>query len=187
MEPITIIGTAGAVANIIDLVGKTIRSLREIHDRWKDADLTIINLISQLNSLKAALDEISEWIYSDLSELPQYHQLILDLEDSVTCCRMLTESMDAQVSKLDWNAENSLDLGSKIRVVFENKVSKDFQRFIKRQTSALTLLLTAFHWYASFMYGPSALAKLDPQQDHLRPEELTGGAEEPGYLRPNQG
>lgn len=39
------------------------------------------------------------------------------------------------------------DLGSKIRVVFEDKASKDFQIFIERQTNALTLLLVACNWF----------------------------------------
>ena len=131
MDPITILGTAGAVANIVDVITKTIKSLRELHDRWEDADLTIVNLMSQLNSLRAALQKISEWISSNLANEPQHHQLVIDLEDSLTCCHMLMKSMDTEIAKLDWNEKDALDLGSKIRVVFETKVSQDFQKFIK--------------------------------------------------------
>ncbi|MCJ1393511.1 hypothetical protein MMC18_006386 [Xylographa bjoerkii] len=148
MDPATILGTAAAVADIVGLIGKTIKVLRELHDRWKDADLTIVNLMTQLSSLKAALNKISEWIASDLADEPQHHQLVLDLKDSVTFCSILMKSMDRQISNLDWTTENTLDLGSRIRVVFESKDSKEFQKFIKRQTSALTLLLTACNWYA---------------------------------------
>ncbi|MCJ1402596.1 hypothetical protein MMC11_005816 [Xylographa trunciseda] len=130
-------------ADIAGLIGKTIKVLRELHNRWNTADITILNLIVQLTSLKAALNKISEWISSDLVDEPQHHQLLLDLEDSLTCCRILINSMDDQVSNLDWTTVNTLDIGSRIRVVFENKTSKDFQKYIKRQTSALTLLLTA--------------------------------------------
>src|SRR5450432_3013783 len=60
MDPLTIIGTTGAIANIVDVICKTVKSLRDVHSIWKDADLTIINLIAQLSSLKAALNKISE-------------------------------------------------------------------------------------------------------------------------------
>ncbi|MCJ1283789.1 hypothetical protein MMC26_003120 [Xylographa opegraphella] len=143
MDPATIVGTAAAVADIVGIITKTIKVLRDLHNKWKDADLIIINLMAQLSSLKAALNKISEWISSDLAETPQHHQLILDLEDSISCCRILIKSMDGQISKLDWTTDGALDLSSKIKFVFENKASKDFQKFIKRQTSALTLLLTA--------------------------------------------
>src|SRR5947208_3478510 len=147
MDPISIISAASAVTSIVQVIGKTISTLRELHERWTDADLTILNLISQLNSLKAALNKISEWISSDLSQAPQHHQLVMDIEDSMACCRILVNSMDDQVSKFDRTTQNTLDLGSKIRVVFDDKASKDFQKFIKRQTSALTLLLVACNWY----------------------------------------
>ena len=146
MDPATIVGTAAAVADIVGIIIKTINVLRDLHNRWKDADLTIVNLMAQLTSMKAALNKISEWISSDLADVPQHHQLVLDLQDSVTCCTALVKSMDGQISKLDWTTDNTLDLSSRIKLVFENKASKDFQKFIKRQTSALTLLLTACNW-----------------------------------------
>jgi hypothetical protein len=78
------------------------------------------------NLVKAALNKVGEWINSDLAEMPQHHQLVIDLEDSITCCRMLISSMDKQISKLDWNTENKLDIGSRIKVVFEDKATRDF-------------------------------------------------------------
>lgn len=100
MDPITIIGTAGAVADIIEVISKTISSLRALHNKWRGADSTILNLITQLTSLRAALDKISEWISSDLAGNPQHHRLVIELQDSITCCTMLTRTMDAQLSKL---------------------------------------------------------------------------------------
>ena len=146
MDPITIIGTAGAVANIVDVVSKTINSLRELRNRWKDANLAIFNLIVQLTTLKAALNRICEWISSDLEDIPQHHQLVMDLQDSVACCRMLVQTMDNQIADLVLDEANGLDLPSKIKVVFETKISEDFQKYIDRQTSALNLLLTACNW-----------------------------------------
>ena len=146
MDPATVIGLAGAIANIVDVISRTVTSLRALHHRWKDADMTILNLMSQLTSLRAALNKISEWISSDLVDVPQHYQLVLDLEDSITCCRMLVGAMDDQISKVNWTDRYSMDINSKIRVVFEGKASEDFQKFIPRQTSALTLLLTACNW-----------------------------------------
>ena len=44
---IIIISTAGAVANIVDVVCKTVKTLRELHDKWKDADLNLITQLTQ--------------------------------------------------------------------------------------------------------------------------------------------
>jgi|SRR5579862_3720083 len=140
-DPITILGTAGAVTDIIGVVGKTVKSLRDLHDRWRDADFTVLNLITQLTALKAALSKIQEWIDSDPAE--QHHQLVMDLDMSMTCCRMLISKMDAQVSELHRTADEALDLGSRIKIVFGNKANEDLQKVIERQISALNLLLTA--------------------------------------------
>ena len=146
MDAITVIGTVGAVANIIDIISKSIKTLRDLHERWRDADLIAINLITQLVALKAALAKISEWITSDLSDQPHHYQLVMDLGESIACCKMLVKSMDDQLAKLQCGVDNRLDVESRLRIVFENRVCEDFQKYVQRQTNALTLLLAACNW-----------------------------------------
>jgi membrane-bound ClpP family serine protease len=143
-DPITIIGAAGAVANIIDVLGKTINALRELHNRWKEADFTFINLIAQLTALKAALNQIQEWIDSDVVE--PYHQLVMDLEVSVSCCRMLIDKMDSQVSELSRKADYTLESKSKMTLIVKSGTLEELQKMVERQTIALTLLLSACSW-----------------------------------------
>lgn len=73
---------------------------------------------------------------SDLKVMPQHHQLVIDLEESIGCCRMLIKSMDDQISEFDWNDTDALNISIKIKVVFESKISEDFRIFIDRVTSA---------------------------------------------------
>ena len=152
MDPITILGAAGAVADIVGVITKTIIFLDELYARWKRVELTVINLKSQLTSLRAALNEISEWIQSDLAFAPQHHQLVLDLEQSISCCRLLVQSMDVFLSELKLTDDSDLDLDQKIRTVFSTKRYNEFQMFISHQTNALNLLLTACSWYACFCF-----------------------------------
>ena len=71
-DPITIIGTVGAVANIIELVSKTINSIRDLRGKWKEADLAFLSLASQLTTLRAALTKIQEWSDDELSAYSDY-------------------------------------------------------------------------------------------------------------------
>ena len=153
MDPVTILGTAGAVADIVGLITKTINSLDELRTRWRKVDLTVINLRSQLTSLRAALNQISEWIQLGLAHVPQHHQLVIDLEQSVSCCRLLVKSMEVFISELNLRDDGILDLDQKIQTVFQTKRYKEFQEFIPHQTSALNLLLSAFSWYAGFDFS----------------------------------
>ena len=120
--------------------------LRDLHDRWKGADLEVVNLITQLVALKAALAKISEWISSDLAYNIHYYQLVMDLEECIGCCKILVKAMEDQLAKLQCNEHQTLNLQSRWRLVFADKAGRDFQKYIKRQTSALTLLLVACNW-----------------------------------------
>ncbi|EXJ67286.1 guanine nucleotide-binding protein subunit alpha, other [Cladophialophora psammophila CBS 110553] len=77
-DPISIIGTVGLVANIIDVVGKTNSTIRELRNDWKEADLTFLSLTTQLTALRAALIKIKEWMDSDLGDA-RYHKAKLAL------------------------------------------------------------------------------------------------------------
>ena len=149
MEAIAILGTAGAVVNVIEIVGKSLKKLRDLQTRWKDADLVVINLVTQLVALKAALSKISEWISSDLAYQPHHYQLVIDFGESIGCCKRLVKSMDDQLAKLAWDEDNRLDVESRLRVVIGDKATQDFQKYMQRQTSALTLLLVACNRYGS--------------------------------------
>ena len=96
--PLTVIGAAASVASIVELLGKTISALHTLHSRWKEADLTFSNLISQLTTLKIALNKLQEWMDADIDE--PHHQLVMDLEASVTYCRMLVRRIDTEVEDL---------------------------------------------------------------------------------------
>ncbi|OBT50402.1 hypothetical protein VE04_09602 [Pseudogymnoascus sp. 24MN13] len=140
VDPLTIIGAAASVASIVDLLGKTVNTLHTLHSRWKEADFTIINLTAQLIALKAALSRLEEWMDTDVDE--PHHQLVMDLDASVTCCRMLVRRIDSEVEDLQQKSGTGLDAQSKIKLLMKNGTLEDLQKMVDRQTGALTLLLT---------------------------------------------
>jgi hypothetical protein len=68
MDPLSAISLADSVVGIVDVVSRTIKSLHNLSEPWKEADLAVTLLIAQLSALKAALNQISEWVSSDVSE-----------------------------------------------------------------------------------------------------------------------
>ncbi|KAF2114217.1 G-protein alpha subunit-domain-containing protein [Lophiotrema nucula] len=143
-DPLSIIGAVGAVANIIDLVTKTIDSLREVRGRWKEVDLAFLSLASQLTALRAALKKIQEWATSDLSQESDY-QALMDLDMSINCCSLLVEKFDAFLSGLTETPDAPLNFTGKLKFSFGIKDLEGIQKMVEGQVSALTLLLTAFN------------------------------------------
>ncbi|KAF5611414.1 GNA-3 g alpha subunit GNA-3 [Fusarium subglutinans] len=140
-DPLSIIGTAGAIANIIDVLTKTISTVCDMRQAWKVADLAVFAFENQLNLLKLALFEIQKWTESRSSE--QSHQLVMQVDSCVTCCRLLIGKIDSEVSQFQKTAAGGLELGSRLSFLFKTKDMEQIQRMVDQQTHTLTLLLSA--------------------------------------------
>ena len=143
-DPITLIGTIAAAANIIDVLNSTISSLHGLRSQWRNAELSFMNLMAQLRALRSALGEIHEWLLSENME--PHHQLIMDLDFSLACCKTLCEKIWAHLSKLTFKQDSRLDNMSRVKIVIGSKSMEEIQKMLGRQTGLLTLLLTACNW-----------------------------------------
>nr|RBQ96769.1 hypothetical protein FVER53263_20490 [Fusarium verticillioides] len=140
-DPLSIIGTAGAIANIIDVLTKTITTVCDMRHAWKIADLSVFAFENQLSLLKFALFEIQKWTESRSCE--QSHQLVMQVDSCVTCCRLLIGKIDGEVSQFQKTTAGDLELGSKLSFLFKTKDMEQIQRMVDQQTHTLTLLLSA--------------------------------------------
>ncbi|KAK1831520.1 hypothetical protein QBC39DRAFT_258822 [Podospora conica] len=140
MDPCTILGAAGALANVIDVLGKTLRGINDLRCQWRDADLSILTLESQLSALGSALVKIKQWTESSEGEI--HHQLVMDLDSSVACCHVLVSKIDAEVSQFRFS-NNILQASSRFRLLLKTKDFEKIQVMLERQTGALGLLLIA--------------------------------------------
>ena len=146
MDPVTIIGLTGSVVGIIDVVAKCLTTLKNLQAQWQFADWTVTAIISQLTTLKAALNQISEWISTDLAAGPQHYQLGLDLEEALESCKTLILFIDGQLSRLEWKDDDSLTYQSRLKAVLGDTALKACVDHLHNQSSALNLLLTALNW-----------------------------------------
>lgn len=143
-EALAVLGGLGSIFSIVDGISKVIGMISDLRTKWDDADLTLLSLASQLTALRAASAKIQEWIDQDLQDA--HHQLVMDLDVSVSCCRLLICKIESFFTDLAQLTEKPLDLRNKFKVVFGSAGPESVQRLVERQTSALTLLLTACNW-----------------------------------------
>jgi hypothetical protein len=144
MEPLSIIGATGAVANIVDALAKTISTVADLRSRWKDAELAVVAFETQLVALRAALTKIHEWTTQEFAS--PHHQLVMDLDRCMMHCRQLIAGIDAELAGLRNRETGQLDAAGKARLLYRTKGISDMQKMVKNLTSALTLLLTACSW-----------------------------------------
>ena len=142
-DPLTIVGATGTIFTIVDVLCKAIHTIQELVDEWKEADSTLMNLAAQLSALKAALIKLEEWTNAEVEN--PHHQLAMDLDVSVSCCRMLVGKISTWLAEMQKTGK-SLDVVSKVKLVLHGSDMHHLQKMIERQTNALTLLLTACNW-----------------------------------------
>lgn len=146
MDPVSAIGLAGSVVGIVDVLAKSVNFLLNLQTKYKQADLTVSLLIGQLSTLKAALNQISEWITSRLDSIPQHEQLVSDLTISIQSCEFLVSALDDRINSFERNAAHTLNALGKAQLLWEESGTTAYINLLNNQINALTLLLTALQW-----------------------------------------
>ena len=149
-DPLTIFGAAASVISIIDVFSRTIMTIRSLRSQWKEADIALLSLTTQLSALSAALGKIQEWMESGVVEEGLHYQLVMDLQASLECCRLLGCRMWNEVEEMSLRRlgeEGTMALGERARFVLMGGGMGEVQGMIDRQISALGLLLAACNRY----------------------------------------
>ena len=149
MDPASILGLTGSIVSIVDVITRSISSLRALQERWKNADLTVSLLVVQLSTLKSALDQISQWMSTTFAQSPQHHQVVIDMSSSIRSCEALISFVDNHISRLDHNESNNLTFESRARVVLQDQSVRDCVNHLNNQAIAFNFLLTALNWYSA--------------------------------------
>jgi len=141
-DPLTCIGAAASVGGIVDMLSRTINLINWVAEQWKDAQLAFLSLQTQLLVLRAALSEIQKWFQSS-GAYGVHHQLTMDLDSVLLCCKSLISRIDSHLSGLRRDASGQLGTIAKVKLVLGGRNIGEIQKMVEQQTGALNLLLTA--------------------------------------------
>ena len=143
-------GTAAAIVGVIDVVARSILKLAEIRERYKSVELIVELLSGQLSTVKAALEQIDEFLSSALQDHEQHYQLVMSLDVAIRCCDSLVRLIDKQLSDLMYDKGNAMLKRSKIGLALNSKGMDECMTMLDRQINALNLLITVFQWYVQY-------------------------------------
>jgi len=128
------------------VISKSVDFLLGLQSKYRKADLSMSLLIGQLSTLRAALNQISEWIDSELNT-PRHQQLVADLTVAIEGCQLLILVLETRVDELqkDEVTEKLKPMG-KISYLWEESGMREYLNHLNNQINALNLLLTAIQW-----------------------------------------
>jgi hypothetical protein len=147
MDPVSAIGLVGSLVGISDVIAKSLKRLKELQSRYRNASLTVGLLIGQITTIKAALDQITQWVTSSLVNIPRHEQLVADLEISLESCKLLVTVLEERISQLECDDNTNLNVKNKIGFLWEESEFNIYTNHLNNQVNALNLFLTALHWY----------------------------------------
>lgn len=148
MEAVAVLGAVGSIVGIVDVVSRTILSLRDMQSRFKKANFTLDCLVGELTSTKAALNQVRALLDGFPEDAEQYYLLSMDLSDALRSCQLLVDFIDERVSELKTtDGGTGPTFESKVRIVLDDKETTQCLKRVSRQIAALNLLITAFQRY----------------------------------------
>ncbi|OCT51425.1 hypothetical protein CLCR_08257 [Cladophialophora carrionii] len=166
MDPVSgALGVVAGVTSIVSVIGKSVVALNQLRQKYRDAELNITLLTGQLRIVQRALLQVQGWAES-LQGDSQYYQLLIDLGDAVTHCKILVEYIHNQISKFQWGDDALLGPGSKVIYLLEDQATKDCLTRLDHHINALNLCLTATQWYVSVPSPEEAVADRSSRTPH---------------------
>ncbi|KAJ5753757.1 uncharacterized protein N7511_007910 [Penicillium nucicola] len=143
MDPISAIGFASAIVQILGALTSTVHGLYELHGKFSDADFTIHSLIQELSCIQTALTSLKEWYRLNSSSVMVSEEFNEQLLTAMGGCQIIMEVLSEEVMALVQSSRNDGTVGFRfrIRVIWKEDIMKGHQEKLHAQVMALQLLL----------------------------------------------
>lgn len=149
MDPVTAIGLLSGAFQIAQYIKDTVGALNHLFGKFKDADLTILSLISELKTIRSAITQLHEWASYNVRDSTEPDEYVEGLEVALDGCRAVMEVLSDEVSALTRGAmlsDTGVGFRTRVKVVWSEDSMKVHQERLRAQVQALQLLLQACQW-----------------------------------------
>lgn len=136
------LGATASILGVVDILTRSLLKLRELQQKLKDADLTLVTLIGELTATKAALKQLHNCVVEH-AHIEQHYDLIMDFEASLAACQLLVNVIDAKLSAFDFTRPTSTLL-NKLRAIITDGEMTDYLGRLGRTLSALNIVKEGF-------------------------------------------
>ncbi|KAK5719438.1 hypothetical protein LTR15_007962 [Elasticomyces elasticus] len=167
MDPLSI---TASVVGISAACASVVKSLKAIHDKYKQADLYVLAICSESSTVQAALAQIEYLLREDgdalISRFRTQPSLASAFDTAIIGCQMVFSCLDAELQELDASLQRdgSLDWKLKFKTVWKQDTMMALSQQVRGQVLALNTLLQSLQ-----MESMSEVRRLLwSQQAHLK-------------------
>lgn len=156
MDPISAIGVISASLSIVTTIGNTMKGLAELRNKFISADQSVRSLITQLSTIKAALNLIHDWAENDLVVSPTQSEFVDVLDVAIDGCRETMDALAEEVANLvgssaATSAAEKIGFKTRTRYVWNEGTMMGYRDRLQSQVTALQFLVTAVQRLVSIL------------------------------------
>ncbi|KAK0513036.1 hypothetical protein JMJ35_005053 [Cladonia borealis] len=146
-DPISVISLIEGSIGLVLQCGSVAKTLSDIIAKSKHAEVAIISLIQEVETIQYAWSRIKEWS-EDHAEAATDSQFVQRLDKSLQCGTLVLSALEQDLAEYKYTADNaSFVLRSKM--AWNERAFLDHQHRVRGQVQAMTLLLQVSQLSAS--------------------------------------
>jgi hypothetical protein len=149
MEPISAISLVSSCASLTRICISVSKSLTELAEKYKHAELSMLSLAEECNTVQLAWTEIERWAAENQNHIDGHHEIQERLHTSVRTGRLVVSSLEMDLKALQKAENDGPRFFGKSRLVWNDNVLRDHQHRLRGQVAALTLLLEVIQLYVN--------------------------------------
>ncbi|KAL9044490.1 MAG: hypothetical protein Q9214_002373, partial [Letrouitia sp. 1 TL-2023] len=158
-----VIGGISGVVSLIAVVGKLAKRINEYRDKYQNVSLYTTLAVTQLSTIRAALEAIAEWRLTSHEDTPATRKLDDVFAESLRGCAVLITVIDTKLGE----ANPDPGIKDKVKHLWIEDVLKEYMSNLEGQVQGLQLLLSIHHWFARDPRVDKRNANRSPQRHRL--------------------
>ena len=146
MDPASVVALASSCGSLIKTCISVVKTLDDMADKFKHAELTWISLSEECSTIQLAWSRIQSWATENLSQIDSSGELGARLKKSIKTGELVIAALEQDLiaSKQGVSGKGIL---RRRRFVWDDNKFRDHQQRLRGQVGTLTLLLEAMQLY----------------------------------------
>ena len=139
-DPVTILGIVNGSAGLVLKCGSVIKSLHEVAGKHKKAGISIMSLVSEVDTIELAWTRIKDWAEAYSKDAAVDTGLLERLNRSLECGALVMSALQNDISDYQRNGP-TLSFRQRSKAVWNETALQDHQDRVRGQAVAMSLLL----------------------------------------------
>ena len=165
MDPASIVGLVAACSSLTKQCASVVKSLHGLIETYKSAELIILSVATECETIQFAWDRIETWAQQQLHHIDDFEDVGARLQKSIYCGELVMSALEEELVAI---ISKSSTPGRGISLTWNNSVLNEHQHRIRGQVAALQLLLQVLNLYdmASSEYFTANLSQTSQRRSH---------------------